>query len=238
MRADTLRLQREITSSEERPATVDTFAANGTRVNVGTLPMAKPGNPVPDGRNRDQKSALRARPGHELTIMGADRGCRTSDGSPAAVREREATPRRRADAPVRLAEEREGADDRCRREHGTFFEGMRERQAAEAVADVGELVFRPLTRLGFQPWRPDVTTHGFQRLAAEAKGPVVPFHYLRHACVSWLLAAGMDVVAVSERLGHWSPSLTLLVYAHAIKGRQRELARAIGAASSRGAILT
>ena len=38
----------------------------------------------------------------------------------------------------------------------------------------------------------------------------------------------MDVVAVSERLGHWSPSLTLTVYAHAIRGRQAELARAIG----------
>jgi integrase len=44
------------------------------------------------------------------------------------------------------------------------------------------------------------------------------------------MAGGADVVAVSERLGHWSPSLTLTVYAHAIKGRQRELARAIGAA--------
>jgi hypothetical protein len=42
-------------------------------------------------------------------------------------------------------------------------------------------------------------------------------------------AVGMDVVAVSERLGHWSPSLTLTVYAHAIRGRQRGLARAVGA---------
>jgi hypothetical protein len=32
-----------------------------------------------------------------------------------------------------------------------------------------------------------------------------------------------------ERLGHWSPSLTLTIYEHAIKRRQRELARAIGA---------
>jgi integrase len=48
--------------------------------------------------------------------------------------------------------------------------------------------------------------------------------------VSRLLGAGMDVVAVSERLGHWSPSLTLSVYGHAIRGRQRELAHAIGAA--------
>jgi hypothetical protein len=47
-------------------------------------------------------------------------------------------------------------------------------------------------------------------------------------CAPWLLGAGMDVVAVSERLGHWSPSLTLTVYALAIRGRQRELAKAIG----------
>ncbi len=40
----------------------------------------------------------------------------------------------------------------------------------------------------------------------------------------------MDVVAVSERLGHWSPTLTLSTYAHAMWGRQGELAKAIGAA--------
>ncbi|MDP9329057.1 MAG: site-specific integrase [Actinomycetota bacterium] len=107
---------------------------------------------------------------------------------------------------------------------------LRERQAREPVGDAGKLVFRRPTRQGFQPWRPDSTTHVFQRLAAEAKVPVVPFHYLRHACASWLLGAGLDVVAVSERLGHWSPSLTLSTYAHAIRGRQRELASAIGAA--------
>jgi integrase len=44
------------------------------------------------------------------------------------------------------------------------------------------------------------------------------------------VGAGLDVVAVSERLGHWSPSLTLAVYAHAIRGRQRQLAQAIGEA--------
>ncbi len=107
---------------------------------------------------------------------------------------------------------------------------MRERQGSEPVADVGQLVFRRATRLGFQPWRLDVTTHAFQRLAAEAKVPVIPFHYLRHCCASWLLGAGLDVVAVSERLGHWSPVLTLSTYAHAIRGRQRELARAIASA--------
>jgi integrase len=107
---------------------------------------------------------------------------------------------------------------------------MRERQRAEGVADVGQLVFRRPTREGFQPWRLDVTTHTFQRHAAAVGVPVVPFHYLRHMSASWLLAAGMDVVAVAERLGHWSPSLTLTVYAHAIRGRQAELAKVIGSA--------
>lgn len=105
---------------------------------------------------------------------------------------------------------------------------MRERQGSEDVTDVGQLVFRRPTRLGFQPWRPDVTTHVFQRISGDARVPVVPVHYLRHMCASWLLGAGLDVVAVSERLGHWSPSLTLTVYSHAIRGRQRELAQAIG----------
>jgi hypothetical protein len=35
---------------------------------------------------------------------------------------------------------------------------------------------------------------------------------------------------VSERLGHWSPTLTLSTVAHAIQGLQGELAKAIGAA--------
>jgi integrase len=107
---------------------------------------------------------------------------------------------------------------------------LRERQDAEEIADLGWLVFRRPTREGFMPWRPDSTTHAFQRLTETAGVPRIPFHYLRHMCVSWLLSDGWGVTAVSERLGHWSPSLTLSVYAHAIKGRQRELARAIGAA--------
>jgi integrase len=110
------------------------------------------------------------------------------------------------------------------------LQAMRERQVVEGVADVGQLVFRRPTRLGFQPWRPDVTTHTFQRLAKDAKVPVVPFHYLRHSCASWLLGAGLDVVAVSERLGALEPESYAWHHAHAIRGRQRELAQAIGPA--------
>ena len=72
-------------------------------------------------------------------------------------------------------------------------------------------MFRRPTARGFQALRPDSTTHTFQRLSKSAGVPVVPFHHLRHACASWLIEAGIDVVAVSERLGHWSPDFTLRV---------------------------
>jgi integrase len=39
-------------------------------------------------------------------------------------------------------------------------------------------------------------------------------HSLRHTHASQLIAAGMDVVSVSRRLGHASPTITLGIYAH------------------------
>jgi integrase len=65
-----------------------------------------------------------------------------------------------------------------------------------------------------QPWRPDVTTLVFQRIRRGGV-PIVPVPLPAHTQAAWLLGAGMDVdvVVVSERLGHWSPSLTLSVYA-------------------------
>ena len=47
---------------------------------------------------------------------------------------------------------------------------------------------------------------------AEIEGRV--FHDLRHIFASSLIAAGVDVVFVSQQLGHASPAVTLNVYAH------------------------
>jgi integrase len=44
--------------------------------------------------------------------------------------------------------------------------------------------------------------------------PDIRFHALRHTHASQLIAAGVDVVMISKRLGHSNPSITLKVYAH------------------------
>ena len=44
--------------------------------------------------------------------------------------------------------------------------------------------------------------------------PKITFHALRHCHASALIAAGLDVVTVSRRLGHSKASITLDVYAH------------------------
>ena len=56
------------------------------------------------------------------------------------------------------------------------------------------------------------------------------FHSSRHSHVSALIAAGLDVVAVSRRIGHASPAITLSVYAHLFHSKDDDAAAAIDAA--------
>jgi integrase len=44
--------------------------------------------------------------------------------------------------------------------------------------------------------------------------PELTFHGLRHSHASQLIAAGVDIVTISKRLGHFKPSTTLAIYAH------------------------
>jgi integrase len=49
------------------------------------------------------------------------------------------------------------------------------------------------------------------------KAPRVNFHSLRHSHASALIASGLDVLAVSRRLGHADATTTLRVYGHLFK---------------------
>jgi len=52
--------------------------------------------------------------------------------------------------------------------------------------------------------------------------PVIRVHDLRHTAATLLLAAGVPVKVVSERLGHASVLVTMGVYAHVLPGMQEE----------------
>ena len=69
------------------------------------------------------------------------------------------------------------------------------------------------------------------RNAVKNRGlPNVTFHSLRHSHASALIAADLDVVSISKRLGHASPALTLSVYSHFFKNKDRDAADAMDAA--------
>jgi integrase len=53
------------------------------------------------------------------------------------------------------------------------------------------------------------------------------FHGLRHTHASQLIDSGVDIVMISKRLGHASPSITLAVYAHMFQKDDSKAAAAI-----------
>lgn len=52
----------------------------------------------------------------------------------------------------------------------------------------------------------------------------VNFHGLRHTSASLLIGEGVDLAAVSKRLGHAEPSTTLKIYTHALQRADKEAA--------------
>jgi integrase len=68
-----------------------------------------------------------------------------------------------------------------------------------------------------------------RRVLGDDALPTIRLHDLRHTHASILLASGVPVKVVSERLGHASPIITLGVYAHVMPGMQAEAAAKFGA---------
>ncbi len=81
---------------------------------------------------------------------------------------------------------------------------------------------------GSTPVRPDTLTHAWTRVA-KALGLNVRLHDLRHSAATLMLAAGVPVGDVADRLGHATPAFTLTVYRHAIPGAQEAAAERLAA---------
>jgi integrase len=71
------------------------------------------------------------------------------------------------------------------------------------------------------PFKPDQLSGQFARAMESAGLPHVTLHTLRHTHASQLIAAGIDIITISRRLGHHSPTITLNVYGHLLTTADR-----------------
>lgn len=76
---------------------------------------------------------------------------------------------------------------------------------------------------GREPWRPDSTSREFRKLRDRAGLSEVTLHSLRHAHVTQLLEAGLDIEAVAMRVGD-DPTTIYRVYSHHRRGTDRRAA--------------
>jgi integrase len=80
------------------------------------------------------------------------------------------------------------------------------------------------------PRRPDQLSWLWRSACKSRKLPRVSFHALRHTHASALIAAGLDPVTISRRLGHANPTVTLNTYWHLFNKDDSAAALAIEAA--------
>ncbi|CAB4712120.1 unannotated protein [freshwater metagenome] len=77
---------------------------------------------------------------------------------------------------------------------------------------------------------PESFSNLFKKLVKQAGLTEIRLHDLRHTCATALLAAGVPVKVVSQRLGHADVGVTLKTYAHVMPGDDADAARRIEAA--------
>ena len=76
---------------------------------------------------------------------------------------------------------------------------------------------------------PDRISRLFRLAVADAAAPPIRLHDLRHTAASLMIASGVPVKVVSERLGHATAAFTMDVYQHVLPGMQQEAADRLAA---------
>jgi integrase len=75
-----------------------------------------------------------------------------------------------------------------------------------------------------QPIPPDDISNKFRWIVKRAGLPYMRFHDLRHTSATILIASGVPVKVVSERLGHCNTSITQDIYTHVLPNMQQQAA--------------
>ena len=82
------------------------------------------------------------------------------------------------------------------------------------------------------PRKPNALTNDWLRASA-VTGRRINLHALRHTHASSLIAAGVDILTISRRLGHANPKITLSVYGHLYGNTDDKAAQAVEAMFAR-----
>jgi integrase len=82
------------------------------------------------------------------------------------------------------------------------------------------------------PRKPNALTNDWLRASA-ITGRRINLHALRHTHASSLIAAGVDILTISRRLGHANPKITLDVYGHLYGNTDDKAAQAVEAMFAR-----
>jgi len=85
-----------------------------------------------------------------------------------------------------------------------------------------------LAAIDGRPQSPDTISTAWGRAMDEIGMPEITLHSLRHTHASMLIAAGVDILTISRRLGHANPTITLSVYGHLIHGTDDRAAQIMG----------
>jgi integrase len=81
-----------------------------------------------------------------------------------------------------------------------------------------------------QPRNPDSLSKEWAACMDQIGMPHITLHALRHSHASQLIASGLDILTISRRLGHGSPTITLGVYGHLFSNTDERAAAIIEAA--------
>lgn len=84
-----------------------------------------------------------------------------------------------------------------------------------------DLVF---TREDGSAIHPERLSSWFRKLCRRSGLPIIRLHDVRHSYVTALLAAGVPLKVVSQRIGHASPMVTMTIYQHVLPGDDRAAA--------------
>jgi len=105
----------------------------------------------------------------------------------------------------------------------------RSEQAAARLAAGGHwpAVDSVFTSVKGEPLSPHTAVHALRGVCKRLGLSHIGHHGLRHLHATLLLAEGLPIPAVSARLGHANPHITMTVYAHALPAQDQQATQAI-----------